>query len=451
MNSSLPKKFKINEHLTLKLEDNRTNIYVHGELFRQCSFLLLNIPVEDIPKFDNIQSIDEVAELLDKSLEGEGRYNLDIDPSTEFWGHCSNLQVWYEHDYDTRLLHSNLAFPLLKKLADAGDMLAKAKFREEIARRFLSGNFNTIYSLLQERYLKILAPEEIAVIEENFTYSTISTYPKEYIMILIMNFAELGFRKIPLEILKEHYSNLFTKGSRIREPIFSDSTLKAILSIDSRLGKNIIMDTFKFLLKEGRDKKFIHKLSDPKIRHAFTEKLQEQISMGDISILSFLLRGGYEKIFTKDEREFIFQDVDFTPFFSISSCLKFRHLYTLANYGVKDAHKMVKRAIVEALNSKDRAGISDIFEHSYGNQLNEKEWSDILDDLDLLKILRWKVFTNKQVFELIHSGEDYFRIYLRKRVSRYIYEINPTFLTKIIILHYLELFSEMELNRIVDY
>ena len=39
--------FRINEYLTLKLEeDGKTFIYVAGKLFRQCKYLLINIPVD---------------------------------------------------------------------------------------------------------------------------------------------------------------------------------------------------------------------------------------------------------------------------------------------------------------------------------------------------------------------------------------------------------------------
>jgi len=63
--------FKINEIITLKLENNRTNIYVNNELFRHCKYLLLNIPVDNIHEFDDITSIDEAEEYLDHSLERE--------------------------------------------------------------------------------------------------------------------------------------------------------------------------------------------------------------------------------------------------------------------------------------------------------------------------------------------------------------------------------------------
>ncbi|KKM08312.1 hypothetical protein LCGC14_1725100, partial [marine sediment metagenome] len=40
------KDFVINKYITLKLEDGKTNIYVNGQIFDQCKFLFLNIPVE---------------------------------------------------------------------------------------------------------------------------------------------------------------------------------------------------------------------------------------------------------------------------------------------------------------------------------------------------------------------------------------------------------------------
>jgi len=85
----------------------------------------------------------------------------NITPETEFMVHCSNLQVWAEHEYDTRLIHSDLAFPLLKKLADVGEPTALKKFKEEIGVRFFSG-VNSVRDFLEmEGYLEYLSREEI--------------------------------------------------------------------------------------------------------------------------------------------------------------------------------------------------------------------------------------------------------------------------------------------------
>jgi len=59
------KEFKVNDYITLRLErvwgvqeeEQETVIYVAGERFRQCRFLLLNIPTEQISSLDEIESI----------------------------------------------------------------------------------------------------------------------------------------------------------------------------------------------------------------------------------------------------------------------------------------------------------------------------------------------------------------------------------------------------------
>ncbi|KKL89896.1 hypothetical protein LCGC14_1910130, partial [marine sediment metagenome] len=114
------KEFKVNRYITLKLERDETVIYIKQKRFDQCKFLLLNIPIDKISSFGEINSIDEAAEELDRSLEGRGTGLFKIPPEVEFWGHCSNLQVWVEMDYDTRLLHRNIAFPLLRELTQLG-------------------------------------------------------------------------------------------------------------------------------------------------------------------------------------------------------------------------------------------------------------------------------------------------------------------------------------------
>jgi len=160
-------KFRINKYLKLRLESGKTNVYVGGRLFKQCKFLLLEIPIKNITDYDEIESIDEAAEKLDRSLEIGRPRKFYVSPDVEFWGHCSNLQVWYENKYDTRILHSNLAFPLLKALVKAGDPLAKRVFKDEIAQRFVSGYPSVIKYLLNEDYLDYLNKEEIKALLED--------------------------------------------------------------------------------------------------------------------------------------------------------------------------------------------------------------------------------------------------------------------------------------------
>lgn len=154
--------FRINKFLSLRLKRDFTEIYVAGKSFQQCKFLLLVIPVKDVTSLDSVKSIDEATQELSRSLEPSDEFlRVDqIPPETEFWGHCSNLQAWYENDYNTKLLHSNLAFPLLKKLTEAGDILARKVFKDEIAKRYNSGIENVRKFLEKRNYLRFLTKEE---------------------------------------------------------------------------------------------------------------------------------------------------------------------------------------------------------------------------------------------------------------------------------------------------
>ncbi len=152
--------FKVNDYISLRFEDEKTVIYVAGKRFRQCINLLLDISIDGIREFDQIDSIDEASEILEKST-GDGDLPIIIPAEVEFWGHCSNLQVWFENNYDTRILHSNIAFPLLKKLSETGDKLALRVFKEEIAKRFSQGNESVRTFLIEEWYMDLLSREEV--------------------------------------------------------------------------------------------------------------------------------------------------------------------------------------------------------------------------------------------------------------------------------------------------
>ncbi len=156
------REFRVNKFVALKLEEGKTVLYVDDKLFTQCKYLLLRLPIEHINDLNDINSIDEASEKLSHILEPyDDLESVDkIDPKTEFWGHCSNLQAWYENDYDTRLLHSNLSFPLLKKLTEVGDPLARKVFKEEILLRLESGHPEVISFLIIEKYIDCLERED---------------------------------------------------------------------------------------------------------------------------------------------------------------------------------------------------------------------------------------------------------------------------------------------------
>jgi hypothetical protein len=148
--------FKISDLLKLRLENGKTSIYIKDNKIIQCKYLLLNNANEDNGKnLDNSEnlSVDDQAGLLDHSLELDDNNEARIPPETEFWAHCSNLQAWYENSYDTQVLHTNLAFPLLRKLSHYGDKLARKVLKTEIMKRFRSGDLNVMTFLVKEGYL----------------------------------------------------------------------------------------------------------------------------------------------------------------------------------------------------------------------------------------------------------------------------------------------------------
>ena len=155
------KEFKVNDLLKLRLENNKTIIYINDVKIIQCKYLLLDrLRNNSKPNQDNIGklSIDAQAKDLDHTLEKTDE--IIIPPEVEFWAHSSNLQAWYEHSYNTQILHTNLAFPLLRKLAHVGDKTAKEVFKKEIIDRFRDGNLNVMTFLIIEGFLDELSIEE---------------------------------------------------------------------------------------------------------------------------------------------------------------------------------------------------------------------------------------------------------------------------------------------------
>ncbi|KKN57053.1 hypothetical protein LCGC14_0566110 [marine sediment metagenome] len=149
------REFKVNHLITLRLIGGKTVLFVNNREFKQCKILLLDIPING-ESAEGINSIDEASDRF-KSSSFYGY----IDKNEEFWAHCSNMQVWAENNYDTDILHRNLAFPLLKKLSKEGDKLAKQRFIEEIARRYKYGGINVQLYLFNENYLDYLTNDDI--------------------------------------------------------------------------------------------------------------------------------------------------------------------------------------------------------------------------------------------------------------------------------------------------
>ena len=201
---------KINDYISLKMVNNKTLIYVNGKRFIQCIRLILNIPKNDAHLYEEVNSIDEAAKLYsnhvfqNRIVRGPmaalvpNQYH-DITAEQEFWGHCSNIQAWVEHDYDTRILMSNISFPLLRELTMVGDPLAKKVFKEEVALRLESGHPSVVQYLLTQGYTQVFSSDEFkTIIESSEIIRKLTSEP-----IMLSRFITTCIRRFPnlLEII----------------------------------------------------------------------------------------------------------------------------------------------------------------------------------------------------------------------------------------------------------
>jgi len=273
------KVFKVNDLLTLKLEHNKTFIYIKGERFIQCVRLSLQIPPQTRHLYEEIESIDEAAEVYKQSLwqnrivEGPmaqpSRFqNTSITPEQEFWGHCSNIQTWAEHDYDTRLLHSNLSFPLLKALSDAGDPKAIAIFKEEIAIRLESGYPSVVNFLIEQRYLRYLDKDQLKILFEN--YADVDT--------------KKSIRYRDRKYLEKRLYSIFTNLAKIKNTILIVSDEPDILNLAVKFLKLGNFDTITcssteeaLRVIEERYNNIAMILLDPMMPRLITEKFEQSI------------------------------------------------------------------------------------------------------------------------------------------------------------------------------
>ena len=112
--------FTVNEFLSLKLENSETNIYVNGERFRQCKYLLISIPLDRMHEWDHFETMDDI---INATNNGRGEQRAQIEPEEAFKGHCSNMQAWAENGYDIKILDSRLSIPIIRQIMQ--DLLEK--------------------------------------------------------------------------------------------------------------------------------------------------------------------------------------------------------------------------------------------------------------------------------------------------------------------------------------
>ena len=345
--------FKINEYITLKLESGRTNIYVKGELFQQCKFLLLNIPTEKIRDLDEIDSIDAAAQMLGWTEEGQLNVEYVIPPETEFWGHCSNLQVWYENNYDTRLIHSNLAFPLLKRLVEEGDVNAKRVFREEIVKRYIKGNETVQTYLMQENFLTFLKDEELKqLIMELFARENI--YGLDILGINMVRRIKFNDEEVVDLIFDSNYEIKNWVNNFLKE---SPNTRLIIIRLLLPLYTTNFMD----LYKRGFKKCFFY---------------ADNIEKLDFMRISTL------QIFDAEERENFFNVLDFELIDDYPTKEALSKLRVLTSYGSADAKQLLNDKIKKFFNDRNGDMIRHVVDREHIKYFEPNELELLLENFD---------------------------------------------------------------------
>jgi len=386
--------FKINEHITLKLENTITMIYVKNKRFRQCLRLVINIPVKEFDEFDDIDSIDEAPSLSKKVNYETSNEHFYISPKEEFWGHCSNLQAWAENNYDTRVLHSNLSFPLLKELNNLGDPIAQQVFKDEIAQRLDSGFLPVIFYLLTEDYLQYLNVDE----QKNVLYNLLTTLnlnPKlENLMYFLFSYDEN--KKLNLNDIKSkdiyNFLNAFILDDMFYWPNLYN-LLKIVFS-----NKNL-RTPFLNLLKNKKDneqydvviplfKTFIYHSNEKEINLIFNESLP---------------------IFLE-----IFYDLTINNEFG-SDYNEFK----LREHIGKSISNLIKSKIQMNVEKNDLTAISQIYRNSLFDCLNEQDLISVFNhkEINFIKFLldRVKDLSKYDSFNTIFFITD-----LNKKVADYI-------------------------------
>jgi len=396
--------YRINEFITLRLVGGRTNIYVKGQLFNQCKYLLLNIPKQAIEKYEIIDSIDEAAELLDRSMEGGGRSRINISAETEFWGHCSNLQAWAENDYDTRILHRNLAFPLLKRLVEVGDPKAKQVFKDEIANRIESGHATVILYILANNYLKHLNKQEINLLIEEIDFDNLVEITSSSKIQVLRQFATLGAKKAQTALRAEIRSQIKSADVNIINRLIQSNDLKYLPQEEV---KNLFEEAQNNIIKSSdfRTKlRVLNHFAKLKIDTA-NVKLKEEVvkvfSKKDMNTISTLLREGYLTRFNKIERVEIFEKMNFATTGGDSTLFV---LQKFSSLGIQEAKFKLKTVVKAQFQTRDLNGVRRLLSKNYLKLLDQEEINTVFETIDHSKLFSQGFAPAATLLERFHKA-----------------------------------------------
>ena len=443
--------YQVNQFITLRLVGGRTNIYVKGQLFNQCKYLLLNIPKQSIEKYETIDSIDEAAEVLDRSMEGSGRSRVNISAETEFWGHCSNIQAWAENDYDTRILHRNLAFPLLKRLVEVGDPRAKQVFKDEIASRLESGHATVILYILANNYLKHFNKQEINVLIEEIDFNNLIDQTSRSKIQVLRQFATLGAKKAQTALREEVRSQLRSADVSNINRLIQSNDLKYLTQNEV---KNLFEEAQNNIIKSSdfhTKLRVLNHFAKLKIETAIV-KLKEEVTKvftkKDMNIVSLLLREGYLTRFNKIERAEIFEKMDFATTREDST------LYVLQKFsslGIQEAKIKLKVEVKKQFQTRDIYGVRRLLSKNYLKLLDQEEINTVFETIDHSKLFSQGFSLAATLLEKFYkAGFEKARDIIKQHAREMVKHVDETNIRAMGTKSFLKYVTEAEIREIVN-
>ena len=455
--------FRINQYLSLKLIDQKTIIYIKGQPINQCKFLLMNIEKDKHREYDKINSIDEAEETLDRSMDGKEGI---ISAETEFWGHCSNIQAWAENNYDTRILHRTIAFPILKRLANVGDRMAKKVYKEEIIRRFQSNYPPVVEFLLNGNYLQIFSKSEISSFIDQVNFNIFLAHPFSKKRELILQLVKLGSKKARpflkddiLKILTDNhaisptfYSNRFgihypdipnldlLNSNEVRDLFEEYSEKIDLLNIDL-LTLNIISRFLKMGVKLAKDY-FIEGL----VRLIQNENLNNLLDIATTQRLKLLSPEIVQKLGEK---------IDFKGYYTQKPIKTLRLLERFKKTGYLGATDVIRETIISSLKKPSREIINSVLNKTTLRKIGIEDIRFVLEAKDSIlveKLLSFLLSTRKKnlrikIIDFLHQLNEISPTILSNKIQELISKFDTSSLHKLLTMNIFSFLNQIDKNK----
>ncbi|MFW9876892.1 MAG: hypothetical protein ACFFG0_27680, partial [Candidatus Thorarchaeota archaeon] len=170
-------KIEINKYITIELRKKTLKLYVEGVEFH----------------------------------EGRIPRNFKISASENFNNLLIKLQKWVENDYNPDLNEEredfDFYFPLLKRLYEIGEPIAKKTYIDEISRQFLRKNYPIIEYFIKKKYIDELDKNQLQEIMKKFDFTVLFSKFHRVGLNLLSNIADLDISIAKQELRKSifHY------------------------------------------------------------------------------------------------------------------------------------------------------------------------------------------------------------------------------------------------------